>query len=979
MCRPLPSQRGESDIVLDDPSGAERLFVGTYYPIWWYQWGTQVQTVKVSYSLDSGMTWTFLATWNTPYNPNPGSRWGSYQWMVPDIPKDTVRIRVEAFDSGNNYIAGDGSFGDFKIIRDTTAPTGSIVINDGTAVTNNATVNLTISCLDNPVADGSGCADMRLSNDNVNWTAWEVYTSSKAWNLTNSDGTRTVYVQFRDKVGNISGSKSDSITLDRTGPPVTIAINNGAIYTTDPSVTINISCSECVQMRFQEADYGYTGPWTNWESYSAAKAWSFAMRPASGLVGVYAQFKDAMGNSSYASDSIILDTLVPTGSLLINNNAQYTNTTAVDLSLGCYDNQSGCSAMRFSNDILTWTAWEPYSTNKVWVLSGGDGIKKVYVQYKDNVSYTSESIERSIILETVAPAGSVSINSGEASTNSTFATLALSCNDPTSGCSQMRFSNDGNTWSPWEPFATNKAWALTGGNGDKRVYIQYKDTAGNVSTFSDTIVLETLFLLSTIDASLTTGKSAIAVDSNNKVHISSPGGALRYATNASGFWVVTLVDKGANYSSIALDSNNFAHISYYESTNKILKYATNAGGGWVTTIVDSAGDVGWYSSIAVDHNNKIHIAYYDSTNADLKYATNASGSWVISVIDSTGDVGKYSSIGVDSNNRVHIAYHDATNVDLKYATNASGNWVAGILESYNTSGNYSSLTVDSNNKVHISYRGNVAGDLKYMTNSSGSWVATTVETTRGDYTYIAVDSNNTAYIVYYDSTNYKLKYATNISGSWIASAVENAGNLPSSPAIALDSSNKAHISYLDTNTSGNCVLDYANNVSGLWVISTLESAANPVADTSIAVDANGKMHISYLYSYQYRHPILLDWEVNYGLKYATNASGLWVKSIIDDGSFTSAPTSIDIDSNNRVHISYYKNIRYPVDHRLMYATNASGSWVVSTIESSTAQSVGNYSSIAVDNNDNIHLAYSSTTNGPIKYATKPRVPGLPHP
>ncbi len=42
---------------------------------------------------------------------------------------------------------------------------------------------------------------------------------------------------------------------------------------------------------------------------------------------------------------------------------------------------------------------------------------------------------------------------------------------------------------------------------------------------------------------------------------------------------------------------------------------------------------------------------------------------------------------------------------------------------------------------------------------------------------------------------------------------------------------------------------------------------------------------------------------------------------------------------------------------------------LSTIESSTTESVGNYSSIAVDNNDNIHLAYSSTTNGPIKYAT----------
>jgi hypothetical protein len=59
-----------------------------------------------------------------------------------------------------------------------------------------------------------------------------------------------------------------------------------------------------------------------------------------------------------------------------------------------------------------------------------------------------------------------------------------------SGVSQMRFTNDGITWTDWEPYATSKPWILTAGNGTKTVYVQFQDSAGNLSgVFSDTIIL----------------------------------------------------------------------------------------------------------------------------------------------------------------------------------------------------------------------------------------------------------------------------------------------------------------------------------------------------------------------------------------------------------------------------------------------------------------------------------------------------------
>lgn len=103
----------------------------------------------------------------------------------------------------------------------------------------------------------------------------------------------------------------------------------------------------------------------------------------------------------------------------------------------------------------------------------------------------------------------------------------------------------------------------------------------------------------------------IALDSNGFAHICyAEGGnfqfnsttALKYATNKSGSWTTAIVDNSAEvggYSSIALDANNKVHISYYDYTNEDLKYATNQNNKWEVTTLASVGDVGRFSSIGI--------------------------------------------------------------------------------------------------------------------------------------------------------------------------------------------------------------------------------------------------------------------------------------------------------------------------------------------------------------------------------------------
>ena len=94
----------------------------------------------------------------------------------------------------------------------------------------------------------------------------------------------------------------------------------------------------------------------------------------------------------------------------------------------------------------------------------------------------------------VAPAGTVSVDSGAAQTSTPTTTLALSAADPSpgTGVTQMRFSNDGTTWSAFQPYAPTASWSLSAGDGTKTVWAQYADDFGNLSApVSDTINLTT--------------------------------------------------------------------------------------------------------------------------------------------------------------------------------------------------------------------------------------------------------------------------------------------------------------------------------------------------------------------------------------------------------------------------------------------------------------------------------------------------------
>jgi uncharacterized delta-60 repeat protein len=99
---------------------------------------------------------------------------------------------------------------------DTTAPTGTVVINGGASSTTTRSVSLVISATD----VGSGVSHMTIcNNSSFSGCSWEVYATTKSWQLTEGDGTKTVYARFRDNVDLVSSTVSDTIQLTSPPPP----------------------------------------------------------------------------------------------------------------------------------------------------------------------------------------------------------------------------------------------------------------------------------------------------------------------------------------------------------------------------------------------------------------------------------------------------------------------------------------------------------------------------------------------------------------------------------------------------------------------------------------------------------------------------------------------------------------------------------------------------------------------------------------
>jgi hypothetical protein len=302
------------------------------------------------------------------------------------------RVYCNTIDRANNI--GESVFD--SIILDTTPPTElSIIINDNDEYTNSLQASLDLSAFDSL----SGVSDMSFSFDNINWTTWEPFASSKFIILPEGDGMKFIYFRVCDKAGNIA-EMNNYIILDMTPPSnLSLIINNNSIYTNSLYVELNLAAMDALSGIFEMSFSFDSYNWSEWEPFKSERF--FTLTPTDGEKFIYFRVIDKAYNSAQILNSIILD-LTPPQSLLmiINNGDQETYSTNLSLNLNAYDALSGVFCMSFSTDGYIWIPWMPYNTSMFLQLLPEDGEKIIYFKVNDRANNIAGPISETIFLNT---------------------------------------------------------------------------------------------------------------------------------------------------------------------------------------------------------------------------------------------------------------------------------------------------------------------------------------------------------------------------------------------------------------------------------------------------------------------------------------------------------------------------------------------------------------------------------------------------
>lgn len=289
-------------------------------------------------------------------------------------------------------------------VPDPTPPTRPIITDDGDITGNNKGLHAVITSQD----PESGISEYQYAVSDtsgeptiVPWTSNGNNPEVTIQNL-NLAHAMTYYIWAKAK--NASGLWSEpyysnGIKIDIRAPVFRdLLINLGASYTTSAQVSLYAAAQDdnpgTIKVSFSNDKINWSVPEN---SPVSSRPWTLSS--GDGAKYVYVKFMDSAGNwSNPVSRSIILDTTLPKGAVMINNNKSTTTSTLVTLNLSAYDQTSGMKQFKISNDKINWSSPRSYFPSTTWSLTPGLGLKSVYVQYQDKAGNWSQITQDTIYL-----------------------------------------------------------------------------------------------------------------------------------------------------------------------------------------------------------------------------------------------------------------------------------------------------------------------------------------------------------------------------------------------------------------------------------------------------------------------------------------------------------------------------------------------------------------------------------------------------
>lgn len=463
--------------------------------------------------------------------------------------------------------------------------------------------------------------------------------------------------------------------------------------------------------------------------------------------------------------------------------------------------------------------------------------------------------------------------------------------------------------------------------------------------------------------------TSIAIDSDDLPHITYYdlyNSMLRYAFYNGSSWQLDEIDKGGIYSNITLDSSDAPYVSYHNIETGELNYAYLDQTGWITQTLDSSSIATSFTSLAFDNNGYLHIGYFDRASGMLKYAYQDGIGWNLITLGESSGAGYYLSLQISPEGDPWMSYYDAVNGDLKIGHLEGSTWVSSAVDTVGNVGGYTSLQFTDAGNASIAYAELFCVDqacgaitLKLAEQNESEWVIQIIDFCNGSggFTSLEMDSIGTLHLAYLfqQISDLHLGYAIRNQSGWTLSQLESTGQLGviPQPSMALDSQDEPRFSY--TLSTGSLeegftpiALIYAYPGVSDLITETVDTGVWNGLHSSIALDGEDYPHISYFDG------------GNQLLKYAFLDEGGWhTESVTETNLITDTGyTDLQLDLLGNPHIIYNQV-------GLRYAHKDQTGWYYALVDDSPGV---NASSMAMDSNGVIHVAYQDTISNTLHYA-----------
>jgi PKD repeat protein len=205
------------------------------------------------------------------------------------------------------------------------------------------------------------------------------------------------------------------------------------------------------------------------------------------------------GGTNYFANGVVEAQLyTPTGGLQINGGAAYTSSLNVTLNL---NNSPGATQMRFYEWPGLWIDWENVAPGRAYQCYGGigDGLRTVYVQFRDALGTESPWYQDEITVDTTPPAPMLILNYGQDTTRNRHIRVEWNAIDA-NGVAKMRYTafNEEDLYLIWTSWMDYQATVMTipfsARPGKKTVIVEFMDAAGNITSVQDSARLIRPFL-----------------------------------------------------------------------------------------------------------------------------------------------------------------------------------------------------------------------------------------------------------------------------------------------------------------------------------------------------------------------------------------------------------------------------------------------------------------------------------------------------